>query len=205
MRCHQACPSCHTSNYLSKASWSHEPTTNITHLPPQQESGSTKSPPPITRKKKLDYHDSTMRFRKTQVYLRTTQHQPTTKTTTIHQNTRFVAMSSSTPHHHTSLRWENQHTFRHLVPHSEQEQARRQGREVPFLESKLEMLNRHLLDTNHRLRVKLDEVRGLERRVEELQRRNGELVQRERRLGRRNGELVQENELLRALSRGGRR
>jgi hypothetical protein len=67
------------------------------------------------------------------------------------------------------------------------------------------MLNRHLLDTNHRLRVKLDELRAMERRVEELQRRNGELVQRERRLGRRNGELVQENDLLRALSRGGRR
>jgi hypothetical protein len=60
------------------------------------------------------------------------------------------------------------------------------------------MLNRHLLDTNHRLRQKLDEVRGLERRVEELQRMNGEAVLRERRLGRRNGEL-------RALSRGGRR
>ena len=67
------------------------------------------------------------------------------------------------------------------------------------------MLNRHLLDTNHRLRQKLDELRVMERRVEELRRRNGEMVQRERRLGRRCGELVQENELLRALGRGGRR
>jgi hypothetical protein len=48
----------------------------------------------------------------------------------------------------------------------------------------MEMLNRHLLDTNHQLRVKLDEVRGLQRRV---------------------GELVLENDMLRSLHRGGRR
>jgi hypothetical protein len=46
------------------------------------------------------------------------------------------------------------------------------------------MLNRHLLDTNHQLRVKLDEVRVLQRRV---------------------GELVQENDMLRSLHRGDRR
>jgi cell shape-determining protein MreC len=46
------------------------------------------------------------------------------------------------------------------------------------------MLNRHLLDTNHQLRARLDEVRALQRRV---------------------GELMQENDMLRSLHRGGRR
>lgn len=46
------------------------------------------------------------------------------------------------------------------------------------------MLNRHLLDTNHELRGKLDEVKVLQRRV---------------------GELVLENDMLRSLHRGGRR
>jgi hypothetical protein len=87
-------------------------------------------------------------------------------------------------HNHTSPRWENQHTFRTIVTQEEQDRARRQGQEVPFLESKLEMLNRYLLDTNHQLRVKLDEVRVLQRKV---------------------GELVQENDMLRSLHRGGRR
>lgn len=116
-------------------------------------------------------------------------------------------MSSSLPHRDlTSPRWENQSTFRNFVSQEEQDRARRQGREVAFLESKLEMLNRHLLDTNHRLRVELDEVQVLQRRCEELGRRNEGLVQGNRRLGRRNGELVQENDMLRALAlhRGGR-
>jgi hypothetical protein len=91
------------------------------------------------------------------------------------------------------------------VTEAEQTLARRQGREVSFLESKLEMLNRHLLDTNHQLRGKLDEVRGLQRKVEELERVNGGLVVLDRRLGRRNGEVVQENDMLRGLHRSGRR
>jgi len=67
------------------------------------------------------------------------------------------------------------------------------------------MLNRHLLDTNHQLRAKIDELRALQRRYEELRRVNGELVTTRRRLERRNGELVLENDMLRGLSRGGRR
>jgi len=67
------------------------------------------------------------------------------------------------------------------------------------------MLNRHLLDTNHQLRQKLDELRALQRRYEELRRVNGELVTTHRRLERRNGELVLENDMLRGLQRGGRR
>lgn len=67
------------------------------------------------------------------------------------------------------------------------------------------MLNRHLLDTNHQLRAKLDEIRLLQRRYEELRRVNGELVSTRRRLERRNGELVLENDMLRGLHRGGRR
>jgi hypothetical protein len=145
-----------------------------------------------------------MRTHKTQTYLRTTQHQPTTKTTTTHTNTRLITMSSN-PRNHTSPRWENQHTFRTIVTEAEQNLARRQGREVPFLESKLEMLNRHLLDTNHQLREKLDEVRVLQRKVEELQRVNGGLVVLNRRLGRRNGQVVQENDMSRALHKGRRR
>jgi hypothetical protein len=117
-------------------------------------------------------------------------------------------MSSSSPNNprnHTSPRWQNQHTFRTIVTEAEQTLARRQGREVSFLGSKLEMLNRHLLDTNHQLRGKLDEVRVLQRKVEELERVNGGLVVLNRRLGRRNGEVVQENDMLRGLHRGGRR
>lgn len=67
------------------------------------------------------------------------------------------------------------------------------------------MLNRHLLDTNHQLRAKLDEIRVLQRRYEELRRVNGELSTTRRRLERRNGELVLENDMLRGLHRGGRR
>jgi len=145
-----------------------------------------------------------MRTYKTQAYLLTTQHKPTETKTTIRKNTHFTAMSS-TPRNHTSPRWENQQTFRNIVTHDEQERARRQGREVPFLESRLEMLNRHLLDTNHQLRAKIDELRALQRRYEELRRVNGELVTTRRRLERRNGELVLENDMLRGLSRGGRR
>jgi FtsZ-binding cell division protein ZapB len=67
------------------------------------------------------------------------------------------------------------------------------------------MLNRHLLGTNHQLRGKIDEVRVLQRKVEELQRVNGGLVVLNRRLGRRNGQVVQENDMLRALHKGRRR
>jgi len=67
------------------------------------------------------------------------------------------------------------------------------------------MLNRHLLDTNHQLRQKFDELRALQRRYEELRRVNGELMTTRRRLERRNGELSLENDMLRGLSRGGRR
>lgn len=67
------------------------------------------------------------------------------------------------------------------------------------------MLNRHLLDTNHQLRQKLDELRVLQRRYEELRRVNGELVTTRRRLERRNGELSLENDMLRGLHRGRRR
>lgn len=141
---------------------------------------------------------------KTQAYLLTTQHNPTETKTTIRKNTHFAAMSSS-PRHHTSPRWQNQSTFRTIVPHEEQDQARRQGREIPFLESRLEMLNRHLLDTNHQLRQKLDELRALQSRYDELRRVNGEVVLRNRRLERRNGELVLENDMLKGLHRGGRR
>jgi hypothetical protein len=112
---------------------------------------------------------------------------------------------SSNPRNHTSPHWENQHTFRTIVTEAEQNLARRQGREVPFLESKLEMLNRHLLDTNHQLRGKLDEVRVLQKKVEELQRVNGGLIVLNKRLGRKNAEVVQENDMLRALHRGRRR
>jgi hypothetical protein len=145
----------------------------------------------VTYKKKSKTlgHNLKMRFHKTQTYLRTTQHQPTTKTTTIHTNTRYITMSSNPNtnsrthnHNHTSPRWDNQHTFRTIVTQEEQDRARRQGLEVPFLESKLEMLNRHLLDTNHQLRIRHDEVGVLQRRV---------------------GELVQENDVLRSLHRSG--
>jgi FtsZ-binding cell division protein ZapB len=55
------------------------------------------------------------------------------------------------------------------------------------------------------LRGKIDEVRVLQRKVEELQRVNGGLVVLNRRLGRRNGQVVQENDMLRALHKGRRR
>ncbi|KEQ72038.1 hypothetical protein M436DRAFT_73767 [Aureobasidium namibiae CBS 147.97] len=145
-----------------------------------------------------------MRTYKIQDYLLITQHKPTETKTTIRKNTHFTVMSSA-PRNHTSPRWENQQTFRNIVTHEEQERARRQGREVPFLESRLEMLNRHLLDTNHQLRAKLDELHVLQRRYEELRRVNGELMTTRRRLERRNGELSLENDMLRGLSRGGRR
>lgn len=67
------------------------------------------------------------------------------------------------------------------------------------------MLNRHLLDTNHQLRNKLDEIAALQRRYEDLNRAHNNLVTTHRRVARRNGELVQENDMLRALHRGGRR
>ncbi|KAI4736282.1 hypothetical protein E4T50_13220 [Aureobasidium sp. EXF-12298] len=88
-----------------------------------------------------------------------------------------------------NLRWDSQSTFRTIVSAEEQERARRHGREVPFLEGKLEILNRHLLDTNHQLRAKLDELAAVQHR----------------RVARKNGELAQENDMLRALHRGGRR
>ncbi|CAD0107333.1 unnamed protein product [Aureobasidium uvarum] len=114
-------------------------------------------------------------------------------------------MSSPNNRNHTLSRWDHQTTFRNIVSAEEQDRARRHGREVPFLEAKLEMLNRHLLDTNHQLRVKLDELQVLQRRCEELGRANSNLAAANRRVVRRNGELVQENDMLRALHRGGRR
>jgi len=61
-----------------------------------------------------------------------------------------------------------------------------------------------LLDTNHQLRTRLDELDVLRKKYEELQRENVELMARERRVDRRCGRLVQENDLLRGL-RGDRR
>lgn len=110
----------------------------------------------------------------------------------------------STNRNYSSPRWDYLHTFRTFVPASEQVLARHQNREVPFLESKLEVLNRHLLDTNHQLRTRLDELDVLRKKYEELQRENVELMARERRVDRRCGRLVQENDLLRGL-RGDRR
>ncbi|KAI4718251.1 hypothetical protein E4T48_05533 [Aureobasidium sp. EXF-10727] len=107
--------------------------------------------------------------------------------------------------HHPSPHRPHQPTFRALVSTQDQDRARRHGREVPFLESQLEVLNRHLLDTNRQLRVKLDEVQALQRRCAELERVNGNLVAANRRVVARNGELVQENDMLRALYRRGRR
>ncbi|KAH0274900.1 hypothetical protein KCU91_g4935, partial [Aureobasidium melanogenum] len=132
-------------------------------------------------------HSITMRTLKTHTYLRTTQNQPTKQITTIHSNTRTVTMSGNRSY--SNPRWESQSTFRNIVSSEEQKRARKYGREVPFLEGKLEMLNRHLLDTNHQLRAKLDELAALQHR----------------RVARKNGELVQENDMLRALHRGGRR
>lgn len=153
---------------------------------------------------KQDLVDSTtMRTLKTHTYLRTTQNQPTKQIITIHSNTRTVTMPGS--RNYSNPRWESQNTFRTIVSAEEQERARRHGREVPFLEGKLEMLNRHLLDTNHQFRNKLDEVAALQRRYEDLNRAHNNLFATHRRVARRNGELVQENDMLRALHRGGRR
>ncbi|KEQ67980.1 uncharacterized protein M437DRAFT_62339 [Aureobasidium melanogenum CBS 110374] len=106
---------------------------------------------------------------------------------------------------YSNPRWESQNTFRTIVSAEEQERARRHGREVPFLEGRLEMLNRHLLDTNHQLRAKLDELAALQNRYEDLNRAHNSLIASHRRVARKNGELVQENDMLRALHRGGRR
>ncbi|KAG9604761.1 hypothetical protein KCU86_g1215, partial [Aureobasidium melanogenum] len=102
---------------------------------------------------------------------------------------------------YSNPRWDSQSTFRNIVSAEEQERARRHGREVPFLEGKLEMLNRHLLDTNHQLRAKLDELAVLQHRYEELNRAHNSLIATHRRVARKNGELVQENDMLRALHR----
>ncbi|KAK6006722.1 hypothetical protein QM012_005730 [Aureobasidium pullulans] len=143
-----------------------------------------------------------MRTLKTHIYLRTTQNQPTKQITTIHSNTRTVTMSGS--RNYSNPRWDSQDTFRTIVSSEDQERARRHGREVPLLESRLEMLNRHLLDTNHRLRAKLDELAALQHRYDELNRAHSNLISSHRRVARKNGELIQENDMLRALPRGGR-
>ncbi|CAD0083222.1 unnamed protein product [Aureobasidium vineae] len=130
-----------------------------------------------------------MRSLKTNTYLRTAQHPtPTTKTTTIHTHSKTITMSGGTANrNYASPHWDHQTTFRNIVSEEEQDRARRHGREVPFLEAKLEMLNRHLLDTNHQLRAKLDELQVLQRRCEELGRVNSNLVAANRRVLRRNG------------------
>ncbi|KAH0020892.1 hypothetical protein KCU78_g6314, partial [Aureobasidium melanogenum] len=70
---------------------------------------------------------------------------------------------------YSNPRWDLQSTFRTIVSAEEQERARRHGCEVPFLEGKLEMLNRHLLDTNHQLRAKLDELAVLQHRTQDFE------------------------------------
>ncbi|THX94590.1 hypothetical protein D6D03_09587, partial [Aureobasidium pullulans] len=73
-------------------------------------------------------------------------------------NTALNLFQMSNTRNYTSPRWNNLSTFRTIVPISSQLHARNQNREIPFLESRLEILNRHLLDTNHELRTKIDEL-----------------------------------------------
>lgn len=108
----------------------------------------------------------------------------------------------SNTRNYTSPRWNNLSTFRTIVPISSQLHARNQNREIPFLESRLEILNRHLLDTNHELRTKIDELDAWKKRCGELKRENEGLGRENRGLRGRVGRLVLENELLRGLERG---
>lgn len=199
MRCLQAFPF-----RLCPSSIHQKQHTPVDRLPESQTYYHNKSYRLFDYPQKQDLVQSiTMRTLKTHTYLRTTQNQPTKQITTIHSNTRTVTMSGSRSY--SNPRWDSQSTFRTIVSAEEQERARRHGREVPFLEGKLEMLNRHLLDTNHQLRAKLDELAALQHRYEELNRAHNSLIATHRRVARKNGELAQENDMLRALHRGGRR
>jgi hypothetical protein len=117
-------------------------------------------------------------------------------------NTALNLFQMSNTRNYTSPRWNNLSTFRTIVPISSQLHARNQNREIPFLESRLEILNRHLLDTNHELRTKIDELEAWKKRCGELKRENEGLGRENRGLRGRVGRLVLENELLRGLERG---
>ncbi|KEQ83283.1 hypothetical protein M438DRAFT_381819 [Aureobasidium pullulans EXF-150] len=117
-------------------------------------------------------------------------------------NTALNLFQMSNTRNYTSPRWNNLSTFRTIVPISSQLHARNQNREIPFLESRLEILNRHLLDTNHELRTKIDELEAWKKKCGELKRENEGLGRENRGLRGRVGRLVLENELLRGLERG---
>ncbi|THZ55873.1 hypothetical protein D6C85_10661 [Aureobasidium pullulans] len=87
-------------------------------------------------------------------------------------NTALNLFQMSNTRNYTSPRWNNLSTFRTIVPISSQLHARNQNREIPFLESRLEILNRHLLDTNHELRTKIDELEVWKKKCGELKREN---------------------------------
>jgi hypothetical protein len=91
--------------------------------------------------------------------------------------------------------------FKRYISEAEQARARRNGREIPFLEARLERLYRILLDTNATLRLKFNELERLGARFVALNQAHENVERQNRRLQERNEQLELENDMLKALHR----